>query len=220
MATCAAPPQAPPPPRPEQCAPRPLGSRFWALAEDSSNDECVSLSPPPSASPAHRPSEFMVGDFICTALLSPVASRSCRGRRQAFAPGGRVLSRGASRPVPARRPPSPSSSAPARARVLGGLGSAVDSPEWLSHKMFPRLVEPVLAPSAPCAGSPAAAECLPEPDPDPDPIASAAPAPLPTCPSGVGGSQRSALVGAVPTPIVPLAPRPSGAGVPKPKSGP
>jgi hypothetical protein len=83
MATCAAPPQAPPPPRPEQCAPRPLGSRFWALAEDSSDDECVPPSPPPSASPAHRPSEFMVGDFICTALLSPVASRSGRGRRQA-----------------------------------------------------------------------------------------------------------------------------------------
>jgi hypothetical protein len=142
MATCAAPPQAPPPPRPEQCAPRPLGSRFWALAEDSSDDECVPPSPPPSASPAHRPSEFMVGDFICTALLSPVASRSGRGRRQAFAPGGRVLSRGASRPVPARRPPSSSSSAPARARVLGGLGSAVDSPEWLSHKMFPRWWSP------------------------------------------------------------------------------
>jgi hypothetical protein len=193
MATCAAPPLAPPPLRPEQCAPRPLGSRFWALAEDSSDDEGPSPSPSSSVSPARRPPAVTVGDFICSALLSPVmASRSGRGRRKAFAPGGRVLSWGASRPAVARRPPSLSPPAPSCASVEGGLDSDGAVPERLSCKDFPPLVVPVLAPPVPRVGSPAAAVCPPESDPDPDLHVPAADAPVPACPSGVGGPKRSA----------------------------
>jgi hypothetical protein len=90
MATSAAPPPAPPLPRLEQCAPRPLGSQFWSLAEDSSDDEGSSPAPPPSASPVRRPAQVTVGDFICSALGSPVAPHNARGRRQAFASGAEL----------------------------------------------------------------------------------------------------------------------------------
>jgi hypothetical protein len=42
---------------------------------------------------------------------------------------------------------------------------------------------------------------------------------MPMCPRGMGGTQRSASGVDTPTPLEPLAPRPSGVGFQKPRSG-
>jgi hypothetical protein len=90
-----------------QCAAAWRGSRFWALAEDSSKDEDDAASIRSSQSSPPRPSQVTVGDFLSAAFAKPSAGSAGirRGKRAAFAPGGRGP-RWLSRPRCWRAPPA------------------------------------------------------------------------------------------------------------------
>jgi hypothetical protein len=151
-----------------QCAAAWHGSRFWALAEDSSEDDDDAASVRSLQSSPPRPSQVTVGDFLSAAFANPSAGsvgvRRCK--RSAFAPGGRGprwLSRLAA--GERCRQPSPPTfrSCVSPARVAGSVAPACAS------VCGPSLVSSV----PPSSLAPAAA---PDLDPDPSPVV--APAPL------------------------------------------
>jgi hypothetical protein len=114
VATGVVPPQVPPALGRALWRPAVRGSRFWALAGESSDEESEGEDPEVGvSSPLLVPSVVTVGDFVCAALASGPAGfgRSASWARKAFAPGGhgpRWLSSSTVSAV--RRPPSSSSS--------------------------------------------------------------------------------------------------------------
>jgi hypothetical protein len=158
------------------CAAARRGSRFWALAEDSSEDDDDVASVRSSRSPRSppRPSQVTVGDFLSEAFANPSAGFMCAGRRKrsAFAPGGRGP-RWLSRPAAGerRRKPSPSSIhlcdslARAARTVAPACASVSSSLPLLASYLSPHSLAPAGAPDL---------------DPNPSPVV----APAPPAPSG------------------------------------
>jgi hypothetical protein len=112
------------------------GSRFWALAEDSSDEEDDATPIRSTQGSPARPSQVTVGDFLSAAFAKPSAGSAeiHRGKRAAFAPGGRGprrLSRssvGERRRQPPSSPPCPGVSPPVAARVVPPVRVSVSLP--------------------------------------------------------------------------------------------
>jgi hypothetical protein len=130
------------------------GSWFWALAEDSSDDEDDAAPIRSSQGSPARPSQVTVGDFLSAAFAKPSAGsvEIHRGKRAAFAPGGRGprwLSRssvGERRRQPPSSPPCPSVSLPVAAGVVPPVRVSVSHPVLASPAPPPSFSSPAAAP--------------------------------------------------------------------------
>jgi hypothetical protein len=144
------------------------GSRFWALAGDSSDEEDEPSSPT-SQGLAPRPTPATVSDFVSEALANPSASfvRAGRRKRPTFAPGGRAprwlslsLSGERRRQVPVSPPRCSGGSLAGMARMV--VPASVSGPP----PPLPRAASPVLARPAPASA--AVLDPAPAAAPDPD----------------------------------------------------